>query len=98
LPNSEPVRLRYTGVQATTFQTPGVGHVQPGGEFDVPPSLLLSFMRRGDIEHAGECPSPPCRCGVEAEPAASQAPDSGTSGKPKGGRRGTSPSTQDAQG
>lgn len=89
-------RLRYTGVQATTFRAPGAGHVEPGGEFDVDASLLLSFMRRPDIEHAGECPAPPCRCGSEPEPepAAPQVPESGTSGKPRGSRRGTDPSAQ----
>jgi hypothetical protein len=91
LPNSEPVRLRYTGVQATTFQTPGVGHVQPGGEFDVPPSLLLSFMRRPDIEHVGKCPAPPCLCGEEPQgaeaPEASEAASDSHDGEISGGRR-----------
>jgi hypothetical protein len=64
---SDPFRLRYTGEQAATFQQPGVGHVEPGGEFGVPPEALVSFMRRRDIEHAGECPQPPCRCGEEPE-------------------------------
>jgi hypothetical protein len=74
------VRLRYTGTQATTFQEPGVGHVEPGGEFEVPPGRLPSFMRRADIEHAGECPSPPCKCGAEPEPEppAPAAKESGT--------------------
>jgi hypothetical protein len=62
---SDLVRLRYTGEQAVTFQFPGVGHVPPQGEFGVPPEALLSFMRRADIEHAGECHQPPCRCGEE---------------------------------
>jgi hypothetical protein len=62
-------RLRYTGVQATVFETGHVGCVEPGGEFAVDASLLLRFMRRPDIEHAGGCPAPPCRCGQEPEPA-----------------------------
>jgi hypothetical protein len=72
------VRLKYTGTQATTFQEPGVGHVEPGGEFEVPADRLLSFMRRADIEHAAECPSPPCKCGQEPEPPAPAAKESGT--------------------
>ncbi len=94
---SELVRLRYTGGQAVTFQYPGVGHVEPNGEFDVPADVLLSFMRRADIEHAGECHQPPCRCGEEPEAAAPQESESGTSGKPRGGRRSSAPSTQDEQ-
>lgn len=61
-------RLRYTGDQATTFQAPGVGYVEPGGEFTVDGSLLLSFMRRPDVSHARECPAPPCQCGEEPGP------------------------------
>ena len=97
---SEPVRLRYTGEQAVTFQYPGVGHVEPGGEFSVPAGVLLSFMRRRDVEHVGECPFAPCRCGEEPEPEppAPQEADSGASGKAKGSRRNGAPSTQDAQG
>lgn len=94
---SEPVRLKYTGTQATTFQEPGVGQVEPGEEFEVPPGRLLAFMRRSDIEHAGECPAPPCKCGQEPEPVTEpQAP--GGNGKPKGSRRTGGGSTQDAQG
>ncbi len=98
--SNEQVRLRYTGEQAVTFQYPGVGHVEPGGEFSVPVGALLSFMRRADIEHAGECHQPPCKCGEEPEPEppAPQEAESGASGKPKGSRRGGTPSTQDAQG
>jgi hypothetical protein len=96
---TELVELRYTGEQAVTFQFPGVGYVEPKGEFSVPPEAVLSFMRRADIEHAGGCPVPPCRCGEEPEPepSAPQESESGTSGKPRGGRRGSGPSTQDAQ-
>jgi hypothetical protein len=81
-------QLRYTGSQAATFQAPGVGHVEPQGEFDVDPSLLLSFMRRRDIEHAEKCPVPPCRCGAEPAPElpAVQAPEGGITVKPKGRR------------
>jgi hypothetical protein len=60
-------RLRYTGVKATVFMHDQVGHVEPDGEFDVPEDRLLAYMRRADIEHAGECPAPPCRCGNEPE-------------------------------
>lgn len=96
--STEPVRLRYAGEQAVTFQHPGVGHVEPGGEFDVPAEAVLSFMRRADIEHAGECHQPPCRCGEEPrpEPPATQEADSSTSGKPKGGRRGAVPGAPEA--
>lgn len=90
----ERIRLRYTGTHATTFQRPGVGHLQPGDEFDVPAEAVLAFMRRADIEHVGECPAPPCRCGEEPE---HQAAESGISGKPKGGRRRGAASTQDGQ-
>lgn len=89
--------LRYTGELATTFQRPGVGHLEPGAKFSVPESALLSFMRRGDIEHDGECPAPPCKCGSEPEPDPDAGQASGASGKPKGGRRGAA-STQDGQG
>ncbi len=66
--SDDPVRLRYTGTQATTFREPGVGHVEPGGEFGVAPSRLPSFLRRPDIEHAGDCPWPPCRCALDPRP------------------------------
>ena len=94
---SELVRLRFTGEQPQTFQYPGVGHVEPGGEFGVPLEVLVSFMRRRDIEHAGECHQPPCRCGEEPEPEppAPQEAESGTTGKAKGSRRGSGPGTQD---
>lgn len=84
--------LRYTGVQATTFQEPGTGCVEPGGEFEVDESRLAGFMRRPDIEHAGECPKPPCRCGQEPQPeaGASRDQDGGTSGGLRSGRRGRS--------
>jgi hypothetical protein len=93
LSNDDRVPLRYTGVQATTFQTPGVGHVEPAGEFEIPLSLLLSFMRRGDIEHVGKCPAPPCGCGEEPEPQepvapeASEAASDSQDGETSGGRR-----------
>ena len=91
--SSDRIPLRYTGVQATTFQTPGVGHVEPAGEFEIPLSLLLSFMRRGDIEHVGKCPAPPCRCGEEPEPQEPEAPEASEAasdsqdGETSGGRR-----------
>lgn len=97
--SNSPVRLRYTGEQAVTFQRPGVGYVEPGAEFGVPADAVLSFMRRADIEHAGECPAPPCKCGEEPEPEppALQEAESGTSGKVKGTRRSSAPSAQDPQ-
>lgn len=86
-------RLRYTGVQPTTFQHDQVGHVEPGGEFDVPGDRLLAYMRRADIEHAGECPAPPCRCGEEPQPDPAPEIPAGSSGKPRG-KRGSGPSMQ----
>lgn len=86
--------LRYTGDQAVTFMTHGVGEVEPGGSFEVPESALPSFMRRGDVEHDGECPQPPCKCGGDREP---QAPESIVKGKPKGGRARGSSSARDGQ-
>jgi hypothetical protein len=89
----DTVRLRYTGDQATTFQAPGVGHLQPGDGFEVPPELVLSFMRRADVEHVGKCPSPPCRCGEEPvprgpeDPEASEAASDSQDGETSGGRR-----------
>lgn len=65
-------RLRYTGASLVSFLTGGVGEVAPGGEFEVDGQHLRSFMRRADVEHAGDCPAPPCRCGEESE--AAQAP------------------------
>ena len=91
----EPVRLRYTGDQATTFTHHGIGEVEPGETFDAPASALLSLMRRADVEHEGECLAPPCRCGEEAK--AETQPGSAATGKPKGGRRRQAPSTQDGQ-
>jgi hypothetical protein len=84
---SDTFRLRYTGEQAATFQQPGVGYVEPQGEFDVPAEALLSFMRRRDIEHAGECPAPPCKCGEEPEPEASEEASASQEGETIGGRR-----------
>lgn len=87
--------LRYTGDQAVTFMTHGVGEVGPErGTFEVPESALASYMRRGDVEHDGECPSPPCRCGGEP---GRQAPESGAKGKPRGGRSRGATSKQDGQ-
>jgi hypothetical protein len=57
-------RLRYTGVQPTSFRTGNVGHVEPQGEFDVRDEDAGRFLVRGDVEHA-DCPAPPCRCGKE---------------------------------
>jgi hypothetical protein len=89
-------RLRYTGEQATVFQEPGVGHVEPGGEFTVDASRLLSFMRRADIGHAGECPAPPCRCGQDPAPGP-QAPGAGEAA-PASGRRGRRKDAGDQEG
>lgn len=83
-------QLRYTGYQAVTFQEPGVGYVEPNGEFSVDESRLRGFMRRADIEHAGECPAPPCKCGEEPEASddKSARQDGDTSGGTRSGRRG----------
>jgi hypothetical protein len=59
--------LRYTGDVPVTFME--AGHVEPGAEFTVPGERLPGFMRRADVEHAAECPRPPCRCGEEREPS-----------------------------
>ena len=68
-------RLRYTGAQPVTFLTGDVGPVDPGGEFDVAEDLAPRFLRRPDVEHAGECPGgDPCRCG---EKPATDAPGGG---------------------
>lgn len=90
-------RLKYTGSHAQVFQTGNVGLLEPGAEFDVPDELLRRFMRRPDIEHAVECPSPPCRCGDEPQPEAEPRVPEGGSGKPRGSKRGSGPGTQDAQ-
>jgi hypothetical protein len=63
-------RLRYTGVQATTFLD--AGHVEPGGEFEVSDEAAERYLRRSDVESA--------------------------SGKPRGSKRGSVPSAQEAQG
>lgn len=91
-------RLKYTGSHEQVFQTGNVGLVEPGGEFGVPDELLRRFMRRPDVEHAGECPVPPCRCGQEPQPEpapeasddTSRAQDADTSGGTPSGRRGRS--------
>jgi hypothetical protein len=86
--SDEQVRLRYTGDQATTFTGHGIGEVEPGGTFDAPVMALLSLMRRADVEHDGECPQPPCRCGVEAAArAASEDASASQEGETTGGRR-----------
>jgi hypothetical protein len=69
--NDEPVRLRYTGDQATTFTHHGIGEVEPGAEFEVPAADAQRFTRRADVELA------------EASEAASDTQD----GETKGGRR-----------
>jgi len=48
------VRLRYTGERAVSFQAEGTGHAGPGDEFSVPDELAAGFLRRADIEHAGD--------------------------------------------
>jgi hypothetical protein len=48
--SSERARLRYTGVQATTFHAPGVGHLEPGAEFEVPACDAERFTRRADVD------------------------------------------------
>ena len=78
--SSDRVLLRYTGELAKTFLDHCIGHVEPGGTFEVPKGEEERFTRRADVELA------------EAVP-----PVSGSSGKPKGGRRGEDPSAQDAQ-
>jgi hypothetical protein len=92
-------QLKYTGELPQTFQTGNVGYVEPGAEFTVDESLLLRFMRRPDIEHAGECPAPPCQCGEDPKPEpekpaasddASASQDADTSGAGQSGRRGRS--------
>jgi hypothetical protein len=95
-------QLRYTGDHATVFQTGNVGLVEPGDEFAVPDELLIRFMRRPDVSHAGECPAPPCRCGEDLQPEpepegvpeasypASASQDADTSGAGRSGRRGRS--------
>jgi hypothetical protein len=73
-------RLRYTGAQPVTFLTGDVGPVDPGGEFDVAEDLAPRFLRRPDVEHAGECPGgDPCRCGEKpaTDPDASAGDDGG---------------------
>lgn len=47
-----PVRLRYTGEQATTFKTGNVGHVEPQSEFTVPGDLADRFLARPDVQRA----------------------------------------------
>ena len=81
--SSGPARLRYTGSHATTFTE--AGHVEPGGEFSVPADRARGYLRRADVEHAGECPAPPCKCGEEPEPEL-EVPAGNTGRR---GRRGT---------
>jgi hypothetical protein len=50
--SGELVRLRYTGKQATIFSYPGIGEVEPGGEFEVPAGDAERFTRRRDIQLA----------------------------------------------
>lgn len=83
--SEDRVRLRYTGDQATTFPHHGIGEVEHNGTFEVPAGDAERFTRRADVEHDGEAPE------AEAQPG------SGSSGKPKGGRRRPGPSAQDEQ-
>lgn len=72
------VRLRYTGALPTSFMTGNVGEVEPNGEFSVPDELVRSFIRLADVEHAGPCPAPPCRCGEEPEAAGTDGTEDGS--------------------
>jgi hypothetical protein len=64
-------RLRYTGEQSVSFTTGYVGHVEPGGEFDVPTELAGRFTRRADVEYADGRPAP---AASPAEPGGHAAP------------------------
>jgi hypothetical protein len=77
-------QLRYTGDHGTVFQTGNVGLLEPGEEFAVPGELLLRFMRRPDVDHAGECPKPPCRCGEEPQPQPAGPEDQEPESEPEG--------------
>jgi hypothetical protein len=46
------VRLRYTGEHPVSFTGHGVGHVEPGDEFEVPADDAGRFTRRADVEFA----------------------------------------------
>jgi len=50
--SSGRVLLVYTGSHATAFN--GIGHVEPGGEFEVPAGDEERFTRRPDVEKAGK--------------------------------------------
>jgi hypothetical protein len=59
------MKLRYTGVQPTTFRAGG--WVEPGDELDVPDDKAHTYLRRADVEHAEECPAPPCQCYLDPQ-------------------------------
>lgn len=73
---SGTVRLRYTGKHATVFMEPGVGAVEPDGEFDVLEAEAERYLRRADVALASE------------DSSASQ--DADTSGAGRSGKRGRS--------
>jgi hypothetical protein len=80
---SELVQLRYTGELPVTFQHPGIGYVEPQGEFSVAEEDAERFTRRGDVEHAD---------GTSGASSARQ--DVDTSGGGPSGRRGRSKGTK----
>jgi hypothetical protein len=50
------VRLRYIGVEPTTFVD--VGELEPGDVITVPDDQAEPFLRRADFEEAPEDPAP----------------------------------------
>jgi hypothetical protein len=70
------IRLRYTGPETREFLEAGT--LEQNDEFEVGLARLRAFMRRPDIEHAGNCPAPPCMCGDEPAGEPETAGDAGT--------------------
>ena len=71
--------LRYTGTRPVSFLTGHVGLVGPGGEFSVPEDLAPRFLRRADVERAGEDGPPDGGDGT-----AGDSDDDGAAGTPAG--------------
>lgn len=52
------MKLRYTGIDTTTFANPLVGEVHPGQEFFVSDEEAAAYLTRADVEVAEETTSP----------------------------------------
>lgn len=62
-------RLRYTGERPQAFTEHGVGHLEPGAEFEVPEDQAERYLRRGDVEDAEGRPHAKAKAKEPGNPA-----------------------------